>query len=648
MSLDDLEKELYYKHKKKITKKSEKKILNKRTEKEQNQDSRSNPNVVVLNNKKDTLWEFHKDESADFTKIDSVTSKIQRYGKVLIFGLVFLIVILLGVSGYYLYQFFGSKSILFSSNTPDSVLVGAPFTIDINMGNNTSKDLSFVSMSLSLPDGVVYVNNGEKKVITEEIGNLSAGESVKKGFKVVIVGDSNKTYEFNAVASYIYGKSSISNKFEKKISIKILARVPVISIDLSAPDKVLNGEDFEIDLRYKNVFNDLIKDAKISFYFPNGLVINGSDPKLNPDNTIKIQSLNSNQEKVIVVSASIIGKEFSFFNIGVSVEINIGNKYFKINGKSDLVSISPSPLSMRIESSAGDGAVHPGDILSYNIIYRNNSGVSLQNVVAKVKIVGRMADIASIKNKNGSIDSNNRTITWTAADIPEFSNLSPNQVGSVSFSIKVFNDYPIHNLSDKNFKIVISGEISSLTVPDNIMANKTVGVASVVNKVSGTLNLDQKLFFSDPGGQIINSGSLPPTIGVPVEYTVYWVLHAKGSDFENINIKAFLGPGIEWTGKVITNTKETLKYNNRTKEVIWNINKVFSGYGVVTDAPTAVFQIKVIPDQSQKGNSLMLIKDTSVYARDIFIGEDVNYKLGNIDSGDLSDTSLPDGYEKVK
>ncbi len=572
-------------------------------------------------------------------------STVQKYGRILIISSITALVVMLGFSGYYLYQFFSTRSVDLSANYPSEALVGQKFDIEVNFENSTKKPLLNSTVFLSLPNGVIYVENPDKKIIEQGIVKLNPGEIAKKNFEVAIIGDSNKTYQFNIGSSYVYGEESLSNKFERNTTIKILAKDNVLALDLTTPEKVLSGEDFEMNLKYKNITDSELKNSKIKLELPDGFSINGSDPSLDDDNSIIIDSILPNQENTVVLSGSIIGKEYSFFSIKSIAEINIDSKYYEIVKRENSISISPSPLSIKIERKNGDNAVYPGGYITYNLVYTNNSDIELKDVIVDAKLSGEMVDVRDIKSE-GFFNPSSKTIRWTASEIPDFKSLGVNKTGSLSLQVNLLKDYPITSISDKDFTIILDVEISSPTVPANVVANRTIGITSSRNKVGGDIKLQQKLYFNDPGN-FVNSGSLPPKVGEPIEYTVYWTLNSKGSDFENINMSAFLGQGVEWTGKVLSNIKEAPTYNQRTKEIQWNVAKVLAGAGVVSEPPIAVFQVRTTPTSNQEGDRLTIINRGSLEAYDSFINKDIGYSVNILDSSDLFDLNPPSQYDKV-
>jgi len=448
MSLEDLEKELYGQKSKGERKPSE---TPKRTSssgdfsdaslKSPWEVGETEPSGGSLKTTKDPVWKFI------------------RWGKVVAWFLTVAIVVMLGAAGFYLYRYFSVKDVGLRLEAPSETVVGSPFLISVIFENYSEKVLVAPKISLSLPEGTIYVADGSKRVVEKSFDQITPNQIIKEDFEVAVVGKSLQVYQFDGAISYTYQSSALSNRFDKRASLPVLARDPIVGLDFSAPDRILNGQDFELSLRYQNQGSAPL-NGLIEFKLPAEFTLKGSDPVIE-QSRLNLENLSAGQEGVIILSGSIIGQEYSYFSFEVTAQTKIGDKLYPVNSKLLSLSILPSPLNLKIELEGKSGeVVYPGQALTFGISFSNEDEVNLSDVILEVDLKGEMFDFSSLESKGYFSDSYKR-ITWTAANLPILKELKAKTGGSTSFSISLADSYPISGLSDKNFTVKVLGEIFS-------------------------------------------------------------------------------------------------------------------------------------------------------------------------------------------
>jgi hypothetical protein len=316
----------------------------------------------------------------------------------------------------------------------------------------------------------------------------------------------------------------------------------------------------------------------------------------------------------------LIGPNNSFFNFDAKLYMNILGHRYLINQKSGSVAISPSPLELSLSLNEQDNYVASlGDQLVYAVIYKNNSGVGLADVVIKVKLMGDLYDFNTLQSK-ANFNSITNTLTWNASNLSELKLLAVGDSGMVIFQIRVKNQFPIRRLGDKNFTLKTEAEISSPTVPYYLSATQTTGLANLETKIAGATKIETKAYFRDAASGLANYGPWPPKVNQPTQYTVHWLVTNYSTDIRNVEIRAFLESGVTWTGKVKGNAGSLPTYNDRTQEVVWTIDKIPATKGVISSPLEVVFQIQATPNITQVGNYQPLIKETYITALDDFTG----------------------------
>lgn len=622
MALNEIEKKLYTKSEEK-----EKEILVEKP---------------IAGEQKKTGWSDSGGEAADSGVTESVFSKIGISLKAVFWLLIAGVIVVSGISGFYIYQYFSvGREINFSVSGPSSVMLGQPFELAFNFDNNSKNILQDADFSILLPDGVSILGSDEsKKIFSKKVSDIDPNSSIQEKVSMIITGQERSIKKINATFSY---STSLKTKFERKQEIEITAKESVIKLDLFAPEKILNGENFETKLHYANISDIDFSDIDLKFIFPNNFElkeVRPNDIKRTPDGNFNISSLRKGQEGDITFIGRAVGQEQSFFDLKAQISVSFSGQHYQINEKKISLNIASSPLSLVISLNNDFGyAAYPGDILRYKLAYINNTDVGLNDIVIKANLSGEMFDFSSLKT-TGSFDSRANKLTWNASNMPQLRSLQPKESGAVEFEAAIKQDYPIKRLSDKNFILKINGEISSPTVPYYVASEKTIGIASLDIKIGGKAEIEPAIYFADYSLGVSNRGSLPPKVNKPINFTIHLVVKNYSNDIKDIEISSLLAPGVRFTGVKKSNIETSPIYNERTQGISWLIPKIYATKGIIGKPIEAIFQVEALPNITQVGQSLPILGQTVLEATDEFTGAPINAIADALDTKYLKDSSI--------
>lgn len=518
----------------------------------------------------------------------------------------------------------------------EQILLGVPFAIIVNVGNESSSLLQDVKLTVNLPEGLVFAGSPpEKNVDYKNLGNLGAGSLTKEEFKLMAISGEKTIKKVRASVNYL--PTALGSRFEKSGEVDLIIGNPAITLDLAMPKKIFSGEEFEIQVSARNISDTDFSGLELKMEYPPTFTFGKST--LVPDignNVWDLGGLMKGSETSFTISGNVIGPDNAFFDFKADIETIILGRSYTINHRSAVLSIAPSPLSIAISLNENpEYIVSLGDELNYTLIYANNTDVGLRDVIIKAKLIGEMFDFPSLIT-TASFRSTDNTLIWNAANTPGLAVLSPGASGTVDFRLKAKSAYPIKRLSDKNFTLKVEAEIESPTVPYFVTAEKTVGLAKLENKVSGKVLIDTKVFFRDAASGILNKGPFPPRVNQLTNYTIHWLISNYSTDVSNVEVKAFLGGNVRFTGVAKSNINVLPTYNERTQEMTWAIDKIVATKGVIDKPIEAIFQVEATPSVEQVGQYITLIQSTTIKATDLFTSQPLT-------SSDFEvTTSLPD------
>ncbi len=551
--------------------------------------------------------------------------------------LVVAIVIAAGVAAYYFFLGPKGAEVFLEFVKPNEVLVGQPFNLSVSFSNTSDRILEDVKLSLILPAGLALMGESKDQRVSEQlVGDLGPGSLNQESFNLIALDGAQSLKRVQAKLSYRLGGGS-ATVFESSAETDIAVGRPTVDLSFTLPEKVFSGEDFEMALTYKNNANQDLKNFRLKVDYPPVFQYKGSS--LEPasgNNTWNIVSLGRGEEGVLVISGNAVGPANSLSGFKAEIDTDVQGQRYILTSQSANLGISSSPLSLEVRVNDNpEYLARPGDALNYSFIYRNNSNVAMENVNIRATLTGEMFDFAAVRT-NAAFSSLTNTFTWNAANTSALLTLPPGGEGRVEAYLQVKNAYPIRRLSDKNFSLKVQAEIESKTVPPGTIAASTISVARLETKVISKMEVDALAYFRDAASGIVNSGSYPPRVNRPTQYTVHWAVKNYASDVTGAKVRAYLQSGTRFTGVVKSNTASVPVYNAASGEVVWDIGNIAATKGVI-DAPLeAIFQIENTPAINQLGQKVALIGETQITAQDSFAGVEIS------DTDFSITTDLPD------
>lgn len=552
--------------------------------------------------------------------------------------LIFTAIILVGGGFLYFVYYQGglSRGLEIAITGPEKVSIGLPFEIKVEAANVSQSPLEEVRLSINLPVGIAFLGSPPaKNVDFRDLKTINPGRTVEQTIRLIALSDENTFKRIEAAATFLSG--NLSSRFEKKETYDLAVGNYGITLDIATPQSIFSGEPFDIELSYKNVSDTDLDNLRLKMeYPPTYTLVKAALPPDIGNNIWVLGGLRKGSENKFRINGKMLGPEGAFFDIKATIEAGYLGQNYPININVATLSIATSPLSLRVSlNEEPDYIARAGDPLNYTITYSNNTDVALRDVVIRAQLVGGMFDFGTLST-NGTFRSLDSTLIWNASNLSNLSALSPGQSGSVSFSLRAKQIYPIRRLSDKNFILKVTGTIESPTVPNFVAADKTVGFATLETKVAGQADVETRVFFRDSAAGVANSGPWPPKANRATQYTVHWLITSQGTDLRDVEVKAFLGGNARFIKVIKSAGNSAPVYNDRTQEVIWTISKVPATTGVISGPLEAIFQIEATPSSTDVGRYIELIKDTFLKAVDDFTGLD----LSDVDNAVT--TQLPD------
>lgn len=571
----------------------------------------------------------------------------EKIGKIWRWPFWILIVVAFGalaLAGYFFYHSSNSSNLAFSLSVPSDTLLAVPFDLNFDIKNSSKNTLNDVKISMILPEGTGFVGEDpdQKRALDKSLGDLNQDAEVNDKIPLIIFSDGQSVKRFEVKISYFTPSLGSSVRFEETKDASVAVKEPALKLDLSAPQKVLNSEDFEVDVRYENISSVDFSNVKLKMSYPDFFTFKKASVNSSfGNNTWELGNLAKNSgQSSFTIDGKVLSANQSNFNIKGTLTAEVAGQKYVINEKTASLEIVPSPLSLSILlNNQPNFMASLRNNLNYKIFYNNSSPAGLNDVVIQAKLTGAMFDITSLQG-SGFFDSKSNTITWNAANTPSLSLLSAGGSGSVSFQIQTKDAYPIKKVSDKNFTLEVQAQISSPTVLDYVASDETISLADLKTQVMGKTSVQSYVIFNDSASGINNVGTLPPKVNKPTDFTIHWVVTNYSTDVSNVSISGYLQSGVKWTGKVKSNISSQPTYNERTGEVNWQIDKILATKGVVSTPLEAIFQVEATPNVNQISQVMPLMGVIYLLASDDFTNSQLTSEAKELSTNLINDPSV--------
>lgn len=549
---------------------------------------------------------------------------------------VFTILVASGFGWYYFSRTAGN-AVTIDVVKPDRVLVGTPFIVTVGVGNASRGALLDAQLSLELPEGAVFPGSRpEKNIETKSLGRLGDGSVVQEEFTVFMLGGAQSVKRFTA--RVVYATESVGSRFEQAQSFDVVADAPAITLDLTAPESAVGGEEFGVDIAVKNMSESDTRGLQLTFVYPPGFEFKKAT--LLPDvgqNIWRLGDLRKGSETTLGVRGNLLGVSGSVSEFQIQLEAEFFGQRYLIGEQSARVNIAESPLAVMVAINDNPAYVaSPNEALAYTIQYENTSDQPLLNAIIKAELRGDLFDLATLTAPNGAIAPAGNSVAWSAATSPELAVIAPRSSGLVTFTVRMRPQFTIRRLGDRNAVLKADVRVDAFGAPKGAETPRVAAVARLETKVKGAIAVDARVYFRDAAAGILNKGPIPPRVGVPTNYTVHWLVKNYTTDVSGVSVRARLSDNVRMTGVVKGISAEAIAYDGNTQEVVWNIDRISATKGVI-DAPLeAVFQIEATPSPNLASSYMPLIGETVIAGKDEFTGSELRATDGAIA------TSLPD------
>ena len=491
----------------------------------------------------------------------------------------------------------------------EEVAVAEEFEYIVKYKNNGTVRLEEPRLIFEYPK---YSILEEKKSLRQELGAKELGEAVYPGeektfhFKVRLLGKEGETRVAKAWLSY--RPKNLKARYESATTFTTQIKQVPLTFEFDLSSKVESAKELKFALNYFSNIDYPLSNLRAQIEYPSGFEFIESTPKSLEKTEWDLGVLNKAEGGRIEILAKIrgeVGEEKIFkAKLGSWQE---GEFILLKETAKGIAIVRPSLYISQQINGNPKFIASPGDLLHYQIFFKNIGEELLTNLFLITKLEGKVFDFATLKAPQGNFETGDNSIIFDWKRVPKLQFLDAKEEGEVEFWVELKEDWPIEGPEDKN--PVIKNKIYLSQAEEEF-----------ITKVNSKLVISQKGYFEDE--VFGNSGPIPPQVGESTTYTIMWQVENYYNDVKNVKVKATLSENSELTGKIFPEEKsEKFAFDSQSREIVWETGDLKMSQGVAgTPAPNISFQIKFRPDETQRGIATELISQAKITGEDTWTG----------------------------
>ncbi len=509
---------------------------------------------------------------------------------------------------------------------PKSVASAETVSFTLSYGNDNWSSLDDAVLVLTYPESFHPEEDGKIKV-TGLRAEIPVGDIKSNSNGKVVV--SGKFYGSKGDLGYLkatlqYLPTNVTSRLETSAQFGVSVASSPLSLELTAPQELASGQDVEYVIDYGNQSGMPFSNLRVKVDYPAGFRFVSAEPRPSEGEGMwNVGTLSGNAGNKIRIRGTLSGSRDEHKRVHARIGYVQGNGNFVVYSENERSTrIIASPLSIyQTMNGEVDATATPGDLLQYVIRYRNDGNIGVRDTIVTFMVDSPLLDYTKLSLTKGAYDPSRKMIVWKASDIPTLRNLEPGQEGQIEFSVPVRADVQASG-ETRNFSVRSVATIDSPDVPTPIGSNKIISSNTLIVKLSSLITLDLKGYYED--AVFPNSGPVPPVVGQTTSYTMHLRVTNSSNDIRDTRVSIVLPTGIKYTGKVSPES-ETVRFNERTSEIVWELGSVAAGSAGTREL---VFQVSTTPDPSLTGKAVDLVKSVTFTADDLFTNKEIRKETG--------------------
>ena len=546
---------------------------------------------------------------------------------------------------YFIYNSFKYKGVSFVVEGPDRVKSGEILNLHLIYNNNSRTTLQGGEIEIKLPKGVISVEEPDKEIVNVYLGEIASKSFEDKLLKVLVTGEPKTTKTIQAV--FRYRPKSLTSDFEIPVDYNVLIYGSNFALEVNFPPEVFLDQSFPLELNWNSQSQEILDkygEIGIKASWPQGFNLVESNPVAAEENNFwPLGVIMPYASGKIRMTGLLFGEAGETKKIIFALGIKRSGEFLPLEKTEAYISLVNNPLEITTLVNGEKNYVADwGETLNVVINFKNNYTTPLRNLNLKTTLNGDVLDFSTLKAPKALFSLRTHTLSWDGTKVEDLYNLNPQDSGSLNFSIKLKEDWPMVSPAQKNPMIEIKTTLESANAPEEAPVAGLPTAVSINNiKINTNCNLEITSYFRDAKSGIANQGQLPLRVDEPTDFTIHFKILNSFNNLNNVQIKTSLPQGVEFTSMIAGNYGDNLPHYDKNNRILtWEVKSVEAGSGYLVQAPELIFQVRVTPQLSQINQAIELIEETTFKATDAFTLQEINKTYPPVFSNKLTDSTV--------
>jgi hypothetical protein len=527
---------------------------------------------------------------------------------------------LAGIVGFWYYQrnVYSKEVLKLEILGPETAELAQEIEYTVKYKNNGNIKLEDPRLVFEYPEYSIVEEGGSlrKELILDDI---YPGEEKIFHFKTRLLGKQGDIKKAQAWLSY--RPKNLKARYESETSHAVQIKSVPLTLEFDLPSKIESGKEVSFRLNYFSNVNYPLSNLGIKVEYPSDFEFKSAKPEPLEETDWEIGLLNKAEGGRIEITGDLRGEVEEQKQFRAQLGSWQDGEFVLLKEAIRAVQIvTPSLYITQEINNNPQYTASPGDTLHYEIYFKNIGDEAFSNLFLVAKLEGELFDFQSLKAPLGEFEVGDNSIIFDWRRVPELQFLDAQEEGRVEFWINLKEDWELSSKQDKN----------------PVLRNKVYlsqAREEFITKVNSKVEIMQKGYYQD---EIFgNSGPLPPKVGNLTTYTITWQVKNHYNDVKNVKVRAALGKNVNLTGRIFPEGAR-LTFDSVSREVVWKMDTLHAGKGILGGAPNVSFQISFSPSSSQKGQTPILIGQVKISGEDQFTGNTIQGTAPPIN------TTLPD------
>ena len=519
-----------------------------------------------------------------------------------IFIAIFILALGLGLAGYWYWQQnpYSKEVLKLEILGPDIALASYEVTYTVKYKNNGDIRLEEPRLIFEFPEYTLLEPGVLRRIEIgpEELGDIYPGEEKTFQFKGRLLGKEKEVKTAKAWLSY--QPKNLQARYESTTSFSTTVDSVPLTFDFDLASKVEAGREFDFSINYFSSLDYPFSNLGIRVRYPDGFEFIQSAPQGLDNSDFEIVLLNPAEGGRIEIQGKLSGNLNEQKIFKATIGIWKDDEFIVLKEITRGTEITKPQLSVFQQiNSQSNYIANPGDMLHYEIFFRNISDEPFQDLFLALTLEGDGFDFDTVKAESGQFQQGDNSIIWDWRSVPKLKFLDQGKEGKVEFWINLKEGWS-------------SGEKDAL-LKSSILISQVK--EEFETKVNSKLEISQQASYEDE--VFGNSGPMPPEAGNSTTYTVIWQVKNYFNDLKNVKVKAVLPSNVRLTGKIFPESESSkFAFDSGSREIVWMIGDMEAGTGIFNDGPNIAFQISLTPDSSQRNTNALLINEARISGED--------------------------------